>query len=144
MQYLCNISTPRLLAHYGKSCGKILVFAFFHHVLYVFDFSAILLDISTPCLSTYSLYQASFIETDSFVKILMKPAVCNCSSFLRHCLSVWMSLWPWFIQYFSSKCFIHLWNAKQCHQFGQHIILCDSFYMLLPLWHINISQGSNL
>ena len=57
---------------------------FFQHVLYVFDFSAILSDISTQCISTYSLYQASYIEADSFVKILIKPAVCNCSRFLRH------------------------------------------------------------
>ena len=29
-------------------------------------------------------YQASYIETDSFVKILIKHAVCSCSRFLRH------------------------------------------------------------
>ena len=34
----CETSTSRLLAHYGESWGKILVFAFFHHVPYVFDF----------------------------------------------------------------------------------------------------------
>ena len=38
---LCNISTPRLLAHYGESWGKVLVFAFFHHVPYVFRFFSI-------------------------------------------------------------------------------------------------------
>ena len=57
---------------------------FFQHVLYVFHFSAILPDIFTQCISTYSLYQASYIEADFFVKILIKPAVCNCSRFLRH------------------------------------------------------------
>ena len=34
--------------------------------------------------SASGLYQASYIETDSFVKILIKPAVCSCSRFLRH------------------------------------------------------------
>ena len=40
-----------------------------------FDFSAILKDISIPCISAYSVCQASYIETDSFVKILIKPDI---------------------------------------------------------------------
>ena len=34
--------------------------------------------------SASDLYHASYIETDSFVKILIKPAVCSCSRFFRH------------------------------------------------------------